>query len=403
MSRMQLIPLLLALALLALSPRSASATVASGDGATGITMTNPAVVDPQLSVLLAKAALSNCFFLSWRVGGIEFCTTELGFPKPCFRMRNNTLTSILEASGKRSHFSVMSTAALIFIETWSKAESALPSTKKLGQDSSDFVSGSGRVNARSMAPPLANEVLMALLSKATLDVLCNPQFPRIGYLYFAEGDELSVGSMWRAIISPYYLNKATSGVSFYAKALEVSGMCSTDANFMLCLGGYGTKYPTSGDIGASSPALRLVTGMWRAQEIHAAPLMTYGPYDVSLGFGIHAPLHMPQSLVGGATSLSPPYSPGSYMQWLFPGLGAAPVGHPETACYVLGVGPGTSPQVAAQMISETLNDTWSEEDTLSMAYWTRWTCCNWCADSPESAARHQVPEQGYRPVLTRRP
>jgi len=112
---------------------------------------------------------------------------------------------------------------------------------------------------------------------------------------------------------------------------------------------------------------------------------------------------MPQSLVAGSAAASPPYSPGSYMQWLYPGLGAAPIGHSESHCYVLGVGPGTSPQVATQMLSETLNDTWIEEDTLSFAYWTRWTCCNWCSASVESAAMHMIPERGMRPVLTRIP
>lgn len=390
-------------ALLAIGRTECHAVVAVGEGATGITTTIPGIIDPALSMILAEGAMTNCFLLSIRVGGIELCSTPLGFPLPCVRMYNNTLANLLEASGKRSHFSIFTITTLMFIEAWAEAEAALPTMKKIGQDMSDYVSASGRVNARTIAPPLANEYFMSLLDNSTMKVLCNPQTPKLGYLYFAEGDELSIGSMWRSIISPYYLNAATSGISFYAKAMEVTGMCSTDVNFLLCMGGFGTKYPTAGDVSAGSPALRLVTGMWRAQEIHAAPVATYGPYDMSLGFEMHATMHMPQSLIAGSAALLPPYSPGSYMQWMYPGLGGAPVGHSEATCFVLGIGPGTSPQVAAQMLSEMLNDTWIEEDTLSFAYWARWTCCNWCVGSPEAAAQHLVPERGYSPVLTRIP
>lgn len=384
-------------------PLPGEATVAQGEGASGFTMAAGFLDDTALSSAMGEAALGNCFLTSIRFGGLEYC--QFGyFPSICVRMRNNWMGNLLEASGKRQHFAVQTILSAAFLSVLASSEPAAPTNKKIGYDTSAYGSASGRVMARTLGPPLIYEVVAQLVSAASMNVICKPDDLRFGYIYFAEGDETSVGtSMWRSIISPYYLNRMTSGLSLFAKATETAGLCGLDVNYMICLGGFGTKYPTSGDIGAGSPALRLITGMWRAQEITAAPAGTYGPYSMSLGPAIHSQLHLPQAMVGGITSQIPPYSPASYMQWLYPGTGAAPVGHPDTFCYVLGVGPGTSPQVMNQMLSETLNDTWIEEDTLAFAYWTRWTCCNWCRGSNDSAAKKMIPERGYDPVLTRKP
>ena len=392
--------------LLMASPRwvaAAEATGATGGGATGITFAAGFQDEGQLTQSIIEAATTNCFLTTIRFNGIETCWRGI-FPQICVRMRNNWLSNLLEASGKRQHFAVMTTTASAFLSEWGSKEFAAPTNKKIGHDDSSNQSASGRVMARTLGPPLVYEALGVIIQGATFYTLCKPEDLKFGYIYFAEGDETAVGtSMWRSIISPYYLNRMTSGVSLFAKATETAGLCGLDLNYMLCIGGFGTKYPTSGDIGAGSPALRLITGMWRAQEITAAPAGVYGPYDVALGLAVHAQLHLPTSIVGGVTARLPPYSPGSYMQWLYPGIGASAVGHSDVFCSILGVGPGSSPIAMNQMLSETINDTWIEEDTLAFAYWTRWTCCQWCRGTADEAARHMIPEKGFSPVLSRRP
>lgn len=382
-----------------------AADAASGDGATGITMAAGWLDEARILAAMGKGALGNCFLTSIRIGGFDTCSTPLGIPMFCVRMRNNVPSNLMEATGRRQHYALQTVMSAAFIKTWSKTQSAQPTNKKIGQDSSSVggASSSGRVQARTLGTPFLMETAKQLATWVTGGTLCFPTSVQGGYIYFADGDETPGGSIWRSIISPYYLNGMTSGISFYAKGMEVSGLCSLDTNFMVCYGGFGTKYPTSGDIAAGSPALRLITGMWRAQEIHSAPAGTYGPYDTSLGSPIHAMMHLPTSMVGGSLSLLPPYSPGSYMQWLYPGVGAAPVGHPDMWCTPLGIGPGTSPMAMNQMLSETVNKTWMEEDTLAFAYWSRWTCCNWCRFSADEAVRHMIPEMGFLPVLTRIP
>jgi hypothetical protein len=387
-----------------LAPGRASALdMATGKGASGFTMAAGGLEELGILTALGSGALGNCFVGSIRWGGMETCTSS-GWPRVCVRFRNNYLQNLLEASGKRHHFALQTVMSAAFLEAIADSQSAAPSAKKLGVDMGMFTSGSGRVQGRTLAPPLLYEALGTLVQGASLNSLCRPTDLRFGYIYFAEGDETGAGqTLWRSIISPYYLNRMTSGISLFAKAVETVGMCGLDVNFMLCIGGYGTKYPTSGDIAASSPALRLITGAWRAQEIHAAPAGTYGPYDTSLGPVIHSQMHLPLSMAGGVTAVLPPYSPGSYTQWLYPGMGSLPVGNPDTFCQVLGVGAGTSPQAMNQMLSEAINKTWIEEDTLAFAYWTRWTCCNWCQGADDAAVKHMIPEQGYSPVLTRKP
>lgn len=380
-----------------------AATVAGGKGATGITVADGWLDEGDILQRMGKGALGNCFLTSIRVGGIEFCQYGM-WPALCVRMRNNTPSNLLEASGKRQHVGVMTVAAEVFLEGWGSEQRAQPSNKKLGQDSTGTESSSGRAQGRTLATPLLAESVMATVDATFAGTLCKPNQLTVGYHYFAEADEGPHGqTMWRGIISSYYLNKITSGMSIFAKMLETSGLCGLDTNYLLCLGGWGTKYPTSGSVEVGSPALRLITAMWRAQEIHAQPAGTFGPYETSLGMVIHGQLHLPQSMAGGLTSNVPGYSPGSYTQWLYPGTGAPPVGHGDSYCQILGLGVGTSPQVANQMTSEIINDTWIEEDTLSLVYWARWTCCTWCSGSNDAGVKHMIPEQGYSPVLTRKP
>jgi len=378
-------------------------TVAGGKGATGITAADGFLDEAQILMIMGEAALNNCFLTSIRIEGVEYCQFGM-WPQLCIRMRNNTPANLLEATGKRQHISVMTIASEAFLHAWGAEQMAMPTNKKLGQDSSESNSASGRAQGRTLATPLLAEAVFNLAQGVMLETLCKPPQVAAGYHYFAEADEGPHGqTMWRGIISQYYLNKITSGISLFAKLVETTGLCGLDFNYMLCIGGYGTKYPTGGTIEGGSPALRLITAMWRAQEIHAQPLGSFGPYQTSLGMAIHGQLHLPQSMAGGLASNVPGYSPGSYTQWLYPGLGAAPVGHPDPYCQILGTGVGTSPQAQTQMLSETINDTWTEEDTLSIVYWARWTCCTWCVGSDDAFVKKQIPELGYDPVLTRHP
>lgn len=379
---------------------------ATGDGATGLTYALGNLEESDISSAMMSAASENCFLETIRMDGVENCTTYIGIPMVCVRMRNNMAANLLEATGRRQHYSIQTMMSEVWLNAWANSQLAQPTNKKIGQDTSDVGGGSasGRVQGRTLGIPLITEGIMSLASGISFGTLCKPGTAVGGYFYFADGDETAAGSTWRSIISPYYLNGMTSGLSFMAKALETSSLCSLDLNFMLCYGGFGTKYPTAGDIGAGSPALRLITGAWRAQEIHSAPTLTYGPYDTSLGSSIHSQMHLSSSMVGSNSTNLPPYSPASYMQWLYPGsVGGSPQGDEDESCYVLGVGPGTAPIVATQSLSELINKTFSEEDTIAFAYWARWTCCNWCAASYDAAAKHALPEQGYYPVLTRDP
>lgn len=397
-------------AALACTALASAADVAGGDGATGMTVADGWLDESRIVASMGTAALGNCFLTSIRISGVEVCTTPIGLPLICIRMRNNYPSNLVEATGRRRHFALQTVSSAAFLKTFAATQTADPTNKKLGKDASDVGggSGSGRVQARTLALPILVGFLGQLVQGATLQTLCKPIFqaPNLGYYYFADGDETPGQSMWRSIISPYYLNSATSGMSFYAKALETSGLCTIDSNFLVCLGGFGTKYPTSGDIGASSPSLRLITGAWRAQEIGAAPAGTFGPYDVALGPEVHAMLHLPTAMVGMTQSFIPQlpsYQPGSYIQWLYPGIGKPPVGKPDMWCTVLGVGVASSPAIMAQTVSETVTSTWMDEDTLAFGYWTRFTCCNWCTASNESPARHMIPEAGFDPVFTRIP
>jgi hypothetical protein len=392
--------LLLCMAVVAVLP---AATVASGKGATGITVADGWLDEGRILQRMGQAALGNCFLTSIRVDGIEFCQFGM-WPSLCVRMRNNTPSNLLEASGKRQHVAVMTVASEAFLEGWGADQRAQPTNKKIGQDSSSWDSSSGRAQGRTLATPLLAESVMALVQGGFAGTLCNQPSLTVGYHYFAEADEGSHGqTMWRDVISSYYLNRITAGMSLFSKMLETSGLCGLDTNYLLCLGGWGTKYPTSGTVEVGSPPLRLITAMWRAQEIHAQPAGTFGPYETSLGAAIHGQLHLPQAMAGGITSNVPGYSPGSYTQFLYPGPGAPPVGHPDSYCQILGIGAGTSPAIANQMTSEVINDTWTEEDTMALVYWSRWTCCTWCTGSNDHAAKHMIPEQGYSSVLTRKP
>lgn len=373
-------------------------------GGYGITVVPNALDEGSLSTVLLEAATSDCFLTSISVGGVEMCTMGY-FPIPCVRVRNNVLGNLLEASSTRNHYAISTIGVRAF---WSNfAPRSAPTNKKVGIDQSHGTSGgSSRGMSRTISRPIAMTLIDALVTGVTFGQLCRPSgFPEGGlYVFYAEADEKEWGgSLWRSIISPYYLNAATSGVSLLATSIETIGACPLDVNFMFCFGGWGTKYPTSGTFPAKSPALSAMTAMWRAQEIHSAPVGTFGPYDTSFGIAIHGLLHDPRAVMGGMGSVLAPYSPASYIQWLHPGIPSSPVGAPRAFCGVLGLAPGTIPQAGTQLLSEAINKTWIEDNTLAFAYWPRFTCCNNCSGANDSAVRHLVPEQSYLPTLTRRP
>jgi len=398
--------LLLALGagMMVISLHAAEAGVGSGGGF-GITLVPNALDETSLSTILLEAAGSNCFLESITVGGVDTCSIWIIPSVPCVRVRNNVLGNLLEASSTRNHYAISTIGARAF---WSNfAPKSAPTNKKVGIDQSHGTSGgSSRGMSRTISRPIAMTLINALSQVVSAGQLCSPLgLPEGGlYVYYAEADEKEWGgSLWRSIISPYYLNAATSGVSILATTIETAGLCPADINYFFCYGGWGTKYPTSGTFSAKSPALSAMTAMWRAQEIHAAPIGTFGAYDTSFGLAIHGLLHDPRAVMGGGAGMLAPYSPGSYIQWLHPGVPSSPLGVPQVYCGVLGISPGTIPQAGTQMLSEALNKTWIEDNTLAFAYWPRFTCCNNCSVSNETAARHLIPEKSFLPTLTRRP
>jgi hypothetical protein len=376
------------------------------NGGYGITYVNGSLDELSLSGVLLSAASSNCFLTSIRVGGAEVCELAY-FPwtLTCIRMRNNVLGNLMESSSTKNHYAVKTVGTKAFLQAF--APSTAPSNKKAGQDLSGSGKGGGSSAgfARTISRPVSMTTINGIARFISLSTLCSPTMPEGGlYMYYGEGDETDWGgSMWRAIISPYYTNMSTAGISLWASAVETAGFCGSDLDYVICFGGWGSKYPTSGTFSAKSPALSAVTAMWRAQEIHAAVSLTYGPYDTSLGFSVHSPLHTPQATVMGGGANLAPYSPASYMQWLHPGTPSSPSSNPNESCEILGEGSGTSPQVATQILSEMINKTYLEDNTLAFAYWPRFTCCMWCTRAVDSAIKHNVAEQSYDPTLTRKP
>lgn len=390
------------LALVVATSPLAAVDVAQGKGATGITTADGYLDELGLIQAMGRAILSNCYLETIRLDGIDFCTSS-GWPRFCFRIRNNKPVTILEATGKRQHVSVITIATEAFLELWTADQKAMPSSKKLGQDITGGGTGSSRAMARTLGVPLTLEALMAAASTVSLGNLCQPESFSLAYYYFGEGDETRSTKVWLSIISGYYLNRMTAPLSWGAVMVEGSGLCRLDTNWTLCFGGYGKKYPTRGDITASSPALATTVMMWRGNEITAGTPAQTGPYSTSLGPIVHGQLHLPASIAASAGSYTWPYSPGSYVQWLYPGTGSLPVGVPDTSCYLLGTGSGTDFQEATQMMNEFFNKTWMEEMSLAYAYWVRTTCCNYCRGSDQEAAKNMTPEQSFAPRLSRRP
>lgn len=397
-----------ALLLISVAQVSAMDVGAGSDHGYGVTYVNGAednLSESALSQKFLQAASGKCFLETIKIGDIRTCSLDfIPYEWACITMRNNILGNMLESASHKNHYAIQTAAAKMYIN-YMQPKSA-PTNKKLGQDLiSGESGGSSRGMARTISRPIVMTAILSLASGVSYDTLCLPNMPEGGsYIFIAEGDEKDSGdTVWRAIISPYYTNMMTSGLSLYATALETSGFCFLDLDYILCFGGWGAKYPTSGSFPAKSPALSAITAMWRAQEVHAAAAMTYGPYDTSLGFGVHQQLHDTMATAMGGGAQLAPWSPMSWMQWLHPGIPAGTSAEPQTTCDVLGEGPGTSFQLATQILGETVNKTWIEDNAIAFAYWPRFVCCKWCYDmgAEDSAAEHMIPEKGYDPVLTR--
>lgn len=382
------------------------AQLAAVDGSAsgyGITFANGFLDESRVSTVALEGALQNCFLQTIRVEGVDTCII-LEFPSMCMRVRNNIPGNLLEASSKRNHYSIFTAGTKIYLG--SAAPLSAPTNKKVGIDDGHGTSGgSSRGMSRTISNPISVEAVFALAQGISLGILCKPSMPFLGsYIFYAEGDETDWGaSLWRSIVSPYYTNFSTSGLSLLATSVETVGACPLDLNYVICFGGWGAKYPTSGTMPAKSPALTAMTTLWRAQEIHAAAAGTYGFYDTSLGFAIHSQFHDPRAMIMGSNANLAPYSPGSYVQWLYPGIPGSAVGQPQDNCGILGVAPGTNPQVATQILGETINKTWIEDNTIAFYYWPRFVCCTWCKASNDSGARHMMPEQSFTETLTRKP
>ncbi len=398
---------LLMMLVVAQSGRCVEAGGGSGGGY-GITTVLGALDDVSLNETILSAATSNCFLTSIKIGGMDVCDIKAPpYVAICVIMRNNMLGNLMESSSTRNHYAIQTIATKLYWEAF--APSSAPLNKKSGiDDNSGESGGSSRGMARTIARPMTSSMILAYASALSIDTLCQPNGMAEGggYVFYGEGDEKDWGaSLWRSIISPYYTNQMTSGISLLATSVETAGACALDLNYVICFGGWGAKYPTSGTFPAKSPALSAITAMWRAQEIHSAPAEYYGFYDTSLGFISHAPFHDSKATQGSAAAMQAPYSPGSYIQWLHPGIPASPVGEPRQSCQVLGVGSGTSPQVATQIISEFINKTYIEDNTIAFAYWPRFVCCNYCAQggSSETPVRHVTAEKSFTVTLTRKP
>ena len=369
----------------------------------GRSVTTPVIDELTLLRVLGEAALTSCFLTSIRIDGLETCTISTGgvpIPMICLRVRNNYPSNILEASYKYQHFSVMTVAGQAMLDAMS-LPTATPASKTLGRDG-DSSSGSYTAMGRTLAMPLMADAVMALATAVSAGTLCHPPIlPGAGYLFLSEGDESSAGrSQWRATISPYWLHGVTGPITGLAKSIELVGACGLDFTYFLCYGGYGTVFPGSGQNPAASPAMNLLITAWRAQEIHAPLFPMHGPYGNSLGPLVWQ-LHHPLSYAFGTGTAIPKYSPGSYVQWLYPGTTG--VGVPDGYCYPLGMGAGGVPPIATQMLSESLNRIPLGDQVLSFAYWSRWTCCNYCMSSDQAPDRQLIPERSFRPSLTRRP
>lgn len=389
--------LVLAMAITGVSGLSGvDGTVAGGSAPTGVSVTMRHLDESGLMSAVAEAASSNCFADTIRIGGMETCQFAY-WQLVCTRMRNNYPSNVLESSYKFQHISVTTTAGMAQLK--SVAAPATPTKKAMGRDGDDS-SGSYTAMARTLAMPLATETIFSIAQGVTFGNLCRPNVTGLGYIYLSDADEDARGrSNWRATISPYYLHGITAPITGLAKALELTGLCGLDFTHFLCYGGYGTVWPISGQNPAASPMMNLLITAWRAQEIHAPAWPEHGIWGTSLGPMVWQ-LHSPRAFAYGVTAQIPKYSPGGYVQWLYPG--SSGTGTADKSCYPIGFQAGSLQPFATQMLSETFNRIPLQDMVLSFVYWSRWTCCNYCQLSNETAGRQMQADKSFRPTLTRR-
>ena len=399
---------LILLACLGLSTRLAAADPSGGQAPGGAVSLAPGFVsEAELRTTLGAAALTNCFLTTVRLGA-DTCTfaTPIGpVPMICVRMTHNSPMAFIEGSDRQGHLSLYTVAGASQMETTLNT-AMTPIEKTMVQRVGDLVSASVTTQGHCLNMLLVADSVKLLLTSVSLGNICTPTYELtrmpFGYAFASEGDHINGTEFgnWRGVISYYWFTPWLTPFTAIARAMETVGMCPIDYYRIFCHGGWGTVYPATGTNPAESRTLGLIDSMWDALSPAYAPFFTYGPLHVRMGSTLVAAAHNPKSYQTGLTGMYALVGRSGYVQGLYPLRHQFCYDQSNPANDYSPTNIGTMPGVAAKPAAETNNVSAVDQNRIvSIALWPRFTCCNYCAGSIETSARHMTVGAGFLPQL----
>lgn len=357
---------------------------------------------------IAESATENCFLetIEFDVDTCTYTTPVGSVEMVCVRMTHNVPMAWIEGTDRQGLMSLHTQDCEDQMKDNLNSGMA-PIERTQVQRLGDLISASVSSQGHCINMTLIAGIVKQLVTGISLGNLCTPTFEvthiPFGYAFASEGDHMNSTEFgnWRGVISYYWTTPWLTPFTAVARAIETPGLCPVDYYGIFCHGGgWGTAYPATGTNPAESRTLGFLDAMWDSLHPTYAPFFTYGPLHLRLGSILTTPAHDQRSYQYGMTAMYAQLARNGYTQPLYPFTSDECIDRSDMSNDFDMDNTGTIPSLGVKAVAENNNLGSIDENRITSAMlWPRFTCCNYCSGSNQTAANHMSVGDGFLPQL----
>jgi len=371
-----------------------------------VSKVTPSFDDSRLSQKMLTDGVDKCFISSMKFGAVDNCTyivAGVTVPMVCLRFYNNSPMAFAEGSAKGGHIVIAPQSAENSMKEINANQS--PAEKNLGQRAGDMSASAITAQGHAVNIPIASMAFKLAVSSVGSTFVCSPAFDvtraPYGYSFASEGDHMNGTSYgnWRGVVSAYWFVPWLTPLTAVSLAMTSAGAGPIDYYRIFAHGAWGTVYPAAGKMIGNSPQVAVAEAAWDAIAVPAAPFGTYGPLHLRLGFAVVSLAHNARAYQMGMTSMFATAQRGIYVQPF------RPTADFSGGCFST-VNPAADvllrevwiPQIDSEHLTESAQaEAVTPDRVVAAGVWPRFTCCNTCIGSSQTAYRHMRVGKGFLP------